>query len=86
MNDLRTQLLAKHKAHDRGIWRITAEDTNCDMAGSHHEADLALVKGRYDAAVDYALKLRGFVGWGAGGSIIKQELIILGASKKKQAR
>ena len=53
----------------RGIWRICGEDSNCDMGGSHIEPYLETVSGTLQDAIDYAVELPRFWGWGAGGSI-----------------
>jgi hypothetical protein len=57
------------------MWEIKAEDENCDMGGSHHQERLAVVRGSYRKACEYAVKLKGFAGWGYGGNVvpIKQE-------------
>lgn len=53
----------------KGIWRICGEDPNCDLSGSHHNPYLETVEGTLEDAIDYAVELPRFWGWGAGGTI-----------------
>lgn len=68
-------LLAKHSMSDVGIWHIKGEDPNCDMGGSHHQPSLGFVEGKLEDVIHYAVTLKGFWVWGAGGSITKINII-----------
>lgn len=68
---VRKRLLEKYSARESGTWRILGEDPNCDFGGHHHEPYLETVTGTYENVVDYALSLKGFFQWGAGGRIEK---------------
>ena len=70
----RARLSALYGADEEGTWAIHGEDPNCDMGGHHYEPHLETVTGKYGDAVDYALALPGFFGWGSGGSIRKVQV------------
>jgi hypothetical protein len=72
----RDRLLEKYPANDTGTWKITGEDPNCDLGGSHHEPELGTVTGTYAKVVEYALGLPGFFQWGYGGDIKKMNATI----------
>jgi hypothetical protein len=61
--------LKKYRLDDEGTWNIYGEDPNCDMGGSHHEPFLETVEGPLSDVIDYAVNLKGFWQWGAGGRI-----------------
>lgn len=68
----RTQTLReKYDADEYGKWEIFGEDPNCDFGGYHHEPSLGIFEGKYSDIVDFAVEMKGFWGWGAGGSIKK---------------
>lgn len=54
-----------------GTWRVTGEDPNCDMGGSHHEPDLGTFTGKFKDVVNKAVDLPRFFQWGGGGKIVK---------------
>lgn len=64
-------LLQNHSLDEIGIWQIKGEDPNCDMGGSHHQPNLGFVEGKLKDIIEYAVELRSFWTWGAGGSIVK---------------
>lgn len=68
------QLLKTHSLREYGIWRIKGEDPNCDFGGHHHQPDLGLVEGFLDEVIDYAVELKSFWTWGAGGTIEPQNI------------
>jgi hypothetical protein len=63
------ELLKKYRLDDEGPWNIYGEDPNCDMGGSHHKPFLETVEGPLSEVIDYAVNLKGFWQWGAGGRI-----------------
>lgn len=69
-----TQLFKKHSSDETGTWQIFGEDPNCDMGGHHHTPLLDTVSGRLGDVVEYAVNLKGFWQWGAGGDIKKVEI------------
>lgn len=89
----RDKLLEAHPLDEEGTWEIRGEDPNCDWGGHHHEPQLAIVSGRYGDVVEQALKLPRFFTWGAGGRIIKVEVVtpaelpgLATAEKERQER
>lgn len=50
-------------------WKIYGEDPNCDFGGHHSTPYLCTVKGTFEQAWEYAIELRAFWQWGAGGDI-----------------
>lgn len=66
---VKTSLLAEHSADAYGIWQIKGEDGNVDFAGPHHMPTLGFFEGTYADIVEYAVNLKSFWSWGAGGSI-----------------
>lgn len=65
-------LKRKHNIqNETGLWNIYGEDPNCEMHGNHHEPLLETVDGKLDSVIDYAVNLKGFWAWGAGGRIEK---------------
>lgn len=71
------KLLEEHSLTETGIWRIYGEDPNCDFGGHHYQPDLGTVEGTLKDVIEYAVELRSFWQWGAGGRIVKE-----GAPKK----
>lgn len=71
------QTLRKHAYNERGVWQILGEDPNCDFGGYHHMPFLGVVSGTLDEAIDWAVDHPEFFQWGAGGSIMKIEVIAL---------
>lgn len=69
------ELLKKHSLLEEGYWRIRGEDPNADFAGSHYQPELGIVQGKLEDVVAYAVALKGFYSWGAGGNIVKIPLI-----------
>ena len=65
------KLLEKHRLHEKGLWRIQGEDPNCDFGGHHYMPDLGTFEGTLNDVIDYAVELRAFWTWGAGGKITK---------------
>lgn len=65
-------LMQKHTLSEEGVWDIYGEDANCDWGGHHHEPFLCTVKGQLEHAIQYAVELRSFWQWGAGGRIKKK--------------
>lgn len=63
------QLLKVHKLDDVCVWDIYGEDPNCDMGGAHSQPYLATVEGTLIKAIAYAVELRDFYQWGAGGDL-----------------
>lgn len=70
-------LLQKHSLTETGLWRIRGEDPNCDMGGSHIMPDLGFAEGTLQAAIEFAVELPSFWGWGAGGDLTKVQSIKL---------
>lgn len=67
----RKRLLDEHLKGEQGTWKILGEDPNCDLGGHHYEPELETVIGTYSNVVEYALGLKGFFCWGAGGRIVR---------------
>jgi len=65
------ELLKKHSLDETGVWKILGEDPNCDLGGHHHQPELGIVEGRLGDIIAYAVELRSFWQWGAGGDIRK---------------
>lgn len=51
-----------------GIWHVRGEDPNCDFGGSHVQPTLGFFAGRLRDVIEYAVTLKDFWQWGAGGS------------------
>jgi hypothetical protein len=68
-------LLSKHSLTETGQWQIRGEDPNCDLGGAHHQPDLGIVDGVLKDVIEYAVELKGFWQWGAGGTITKIKVI-----------
>jgi hypothetical protein len=66
-----TQLLKKHKLDETGLWHIFGEDSNADFGGHHYQPDLGIVNGKLEDVIRYAVELKSFWQWGAGGDIKK---------------
>jgi hypothetical protein len=66
----RGNLANKYPSTQEGIWEIRGEDPNCDMGGCHSQPSLGYYEGTYGNVLEYALKLRGFFQWGAGGNVV----------------
>ena len=62
-------LFAKYPLTQNGLWRIRGEDPNCDFGGHHYQPDLGTVEGTLKDVVEYAVGLKNFWQWGAGGDI-----------------
>jgi len=72
---------------EEGIWEVLGEDTNADLGGSHQPPLLGYYEGTYRDVAEYAKTLRGWVAWGAGGSIRKIKVMKLNPetiARKKQ--
>lgn len=52
-------------------WDIYGEDSNCDLGGYHHEPFIETVHGYLIDVIKYAVTLKSFYSWGAGGRIQK---------------
>lgn len=65
------ELLKKHSLDETGFWKIKGEDPNCDLGGHHYQPELGIVEGRLEDVIRYAVELKSFWTWGAGGDIIK---------------
>lgn len=63
------RLLEKHKLEEYGFWKISGEDPNCDMGGSHVSPFLGVVEGKLEDVIRYAIELPKFWQWGSGGEI-----------------
>jgi hypothetical protein len=63
------RLLEKYSLEATRVWDIYGEDSNCDLGGSHSQPHLATVEGTLIKAVEYAVCLKNFYQWGAGGDI-----------------
>ena len=68
------RLLKKYSITQVGIWMVNGEDRNCDMGGSHVQPLLGFFEGTLESAIKAAVQLKGFWGWGTGGSITKIEV------------
>lgn len=66
-------LLEKHKLDEYGMWEIRGEDPNCDFGGYHHTPYLDTVECTLEKAIKYAITLKRWYTWGAGGCIKKVE-------------
>lgn len=69
----------KYDPKEYGTWRVTGEDPNCDLGGSHHEPDLGTFTGTFKDVAEKAVNLHGFFSWGGGGKIVKEKSINLSA-------
>ena len=69
------ELLNKHSLTETGQWQIRGEDSNPDFGGAHYQPDLGIVEGTLKDVIEYAVELKGFWQWGAGGSITKIRVI-----------
>lgn len=65
------KLLQEHSLDETGYWKIKGEDPNCDWGGHHYQPELGIVEGRLEDVIRYAVELKNFWTWGAGGDIIK---------------
>lgn len=65
----------KYSNDEKGYWIIYGEDRNCDFGGYHYEPLLEIVSGDYLDVVTYAVTLKKFYTWGAGGRIVKTSII-----------
>jgi hypothetical protein len=65
-------LTNKHSLSDEGVWEIFGEDPNCDWGGHHSNPHLDTVSGKLEDVIRYAVDLRDFWQWGAGGEIKKK--------------
>ena len=66
---IRTKLLKEKPQEHYDVWEIRGEDPNPDMGGHHHMPRLMILRSTYEEAVEIALNLKNFIGWGAGGDI-----------------
>jgi hypothetical protein len=57
----------KDKLDTYGIWHVRGEDPNCDFGGHHYQPSLGYYEGVLRDVINYALTLKGFYTWGAGG-------------------
>ncbi len=62
---IKLKLFRSHLPNTKGTWVLRSED--CGEGARHLET----VIGTYANVVDYALTLKGFIGWGHGGTIQK---------------
>ena len=69
------ELLKKYSINEYGEWEIFGEDPNADFGGYHHEPSLVLCKGKLGNVIAAAVELPGFWSWGAGGKIVKREIV-----------
>lgn len=65
------QLLKNHSLNEYGVWRITGEDDNPGLFGSHYEPYLDTVEGHLKDVILHAVSLPRFFSWGGGGKISK---------------
>lgn len=65
----------KDKLDTYGIWQVLGEDPNCDFGGSHHQPMLGFFEGKLYDVIHYALTLKGFWTWGAGGNFKQIEVV-----------
>lgn len=63
------EILKEYDLSDYDTWEILGEDPNCDIGGPHHKPKLAIVEGTLAQTIAYAVNLKGFWQWGAGGEI-----------------
>lgn len=68
------ELLKKYSFDTEGTWEIRGEDPNCDFGGHHHSPFLGVITGKLEDVIYYAVNLRGFWQWGAGGEITLLEI------------
>ena len=80
------RLLEQHKLEEYGFWKISGEDPNCDMGGSHVSPFLGVVEGKLEDVIRYAVELPNFWQWGSGGNIesVSAPLKIDGSSAAKR--
>lgn len=64
-------LLQKHNLSESGLWKVRGEDPNCDFGGHHYQPELGTFEGKLEDVIAYAVTLKGFWQWGAGGDISK---------------
>ena len=83
-DNVRIKLLKQYPPAEQGIWQIFGEDPNCDFGGPHVEPMLGTVQGDYASAVEYALGLRNFFTWGAGGRVERVQALKVDAATIKQ--
>ena len=63
------ELLKKYSLQRDGLWEIYGEDPNCDIAGTHINPKLDVVRGRLQDVIEHAVNLSKFWAWGSGGEI-----------------
>lgn len=67
------ELLKRHSLEEYGVWKVRGEDDNPDLHGSHYMPELGLFEGKLVDIINYAITLKRFWTWGAGGDISKVE-------------
>lgn len=65
------ELIKQHSLEEYGVWKIRGEDDNPDLHGQHYMPELGLFEGKLEDIINYAITLKRFWTWGAGGDIIK---------------
>lgn len=61
-----------HRLDEYGIWEVTGEDPNPDIGGHHYEPFIALMEGKLDDVIHWAVNQSVFWVWGAGGKFTKR--------------
>jgi hypothetical protein len=69
------RLLELHSLDEKGPWKITGEDPNCDMGGSHHTPYLGIFDGTLKEAIEYGVMQPRFYAWGGGGDFEKIQIM-----------
>lgn len=77
-------LLKKHSLDEQGLWHVMGEDPNADFGGAHRNPTIGFVNGSLFAAVNWAVKQKDFYTWGAGGILVKVDVIDLTTKSKKR--
>lgn len=67
---------------DYGVWAVYGEDPNCDFGGYHHNPFIGTVEGTLEDAIEHAVTMPGFWGWGSGGHLKKTTTAIVSQQKE----
>lgn len=76
------KLLEDYKLNEKGLWKVSGEDPNCDFGGHHSNPYLGTYEGRLTEVIDIAVELEGFWTWGGGGIIEKVQVHKVDSAKR----